>query len=117
MKLMEIVGLLQGANLPSNFVTRSLMNYFPITESMRATASGIIALEIARDPVTYILFFRPEVAQTVVWAGNPEKPVTATEGGSSCIRGTLSQPGRKRSKARRYRGRRARCAPPTNCAS
>lgn len=80
-ELMEIVGLLQGANLPSSFVTRSLMNYFPITESMRATASGIIALEIARDPVTYILFFRPEVAQTVVWAGNPEKPVTATEGG------------------------------------
>ncbi len=34
------------------------MNYFPITESMRATASGIIALEIARDRVTYILFFR-----------------------------------------------------------
>lgn len=79
--LMEIVQLLQSAHLPSSFVTRSLKNNFPLTESMRATASGLIALEIAREPAAYILFFRPETAQTVLWGGNPEKPVIATDDG------------------------------------
>jgi chemotaxis family two-component system sensor kinase Cph1 len=78
-EVMEITRLLRSANLPSSFVTRSLENHFPMTASMRATASGIIALEIAREPATYVLFFRPEVAQTVLWGGNPEKPVVATD--------------------------------------
>lgn len=79
--LMHIVALLKSANASSTFVTRSLKNHFPLTEVMRATASGVIALEIERNPSTYVFFFRPEVPQTVSWGGDPNKPVEASEDG------------------------------------
>ncbi len=79
--LMQILTLLKGANIPSTFVTRSLKNHFPLTQAIRTTASGIIALEIRRDPSTYVFFFRPEVPQTVKWGGDPNKPVIPSEDG------------------------------------
>jgi len=36
-------------------------------------ASGLLSLRISRDPDVYILWFRPEVVQTVNWAGDPAK--------------------------------------------
>lgn len=79
--IMTIVEALQKAGMHSSFITGSLKNHFPLTESMRATASGLIALQIEQDPAAYVLFFRPEVAQTVQWGGNPEKPVLASDDG------------------------------------
>ena len=79
--LVQILGLFESADLPSTFVTRSLKNHFPLTEAMRATASGVIALEIERTPPTYVFFFRPEVPQTVKWGGDPTKPVDPSEDG------------------------------------
>jgi light-regulated signal transduction histidine kinase (bacteriophytochrome) len=79
--LLALTRLLESANVPSTFITRSLKNHFPLTEGMRTSASGIIALQIERDPATFVFFFRPEVAQTVLWGGNPEKPVVPSEGG------------------------------------
>ena len=78
--LMNIVEVLKTAGVTSTFATNSLMNHFPLTEKVRSTASGLIALEIARSPATYVLFFRPEVAQTTRWAGNPEKPAVLSDG-------------------------------------
>lgn len=80
-ELMDLVELLQGAGVSGSFVTNSLMNHFPLTERMRSAASGLIALEVARNPSSYILFFRPEVTQTTRWGGNPEKPVVPTDEG------------------------------------
>jgi chemotaxis family two-component system sensor kinase Cph1 len=79
--LMQLVALLQDADFSGSFVTRSLKNHFSLTEGMRETASGLIALQIEREPATYILFFRPEAPQTVLWGGNPEKPVLASDDG------------------------------------
>ncbi len=79
--LMTIVRLLAREELTSTFVTRSLMNHFGTTEKMRVAASGVIALEVARGPASYVLFFRPETLQTVKWGGNPEKPVEVTDDG------------------------------------
>ena len=79
--LMQLVQLLQSAGVSDSFVTRSLKNHFPLTEAMRGTASGLIALLIEREPATYLLFFRPEIAQTVLWGGNPDKPVVPSEDG------------------------------------
>jgi chemotaxis family two-component system sensor kinase Cph1 len=79
--LMRLIGQLQTSGMASTFVTRSLKNHFPLTDAMRDTASGLIALLIQREPATYILFFRPEVARTVLWGGNPEKPVLPSEDG------------------------------------
>jgi two-component system, chemotaxis family, sensor kinase Cph1 len=59
----------------SLFKTRSLVKNYPAAESFQAIASGVLALEISRVHHNYILWFRPEVIQTVNWGGNPNKPV------------------------------------------
>lgn len=57
------------------FHTNHLAAHWPPAYNIRGSASGLLALRIAHTPAEYILWFRPEVIQTVNWAGNPEKPV------------------------------------------
>ncbi|MEH2078236.1 MAG: ATP-binding protein [Nostoc sp.] len=64
------------------FETRSLTKNYPAAESFKAIASGVLALEISRVHHNYILWFRPEVIQTVNWGGNPNKPVEVSSDGS-----------------------------------
>lgn len=66
----------------SLFETRSLCKNYPAAESFRAIASGVLAMEISKAHQNYILWFRPEVLQTVNWGGNPKKPVEFLEDGS-----------------------------------
>ncbi len=64
------------------FETRSLFLHYPAAESFKAIASGVLALEISKVHHNYILWFRPEVIQTVNWGGNPNKPVEVLEEGN-----------------------------------
>ncbi|MEG4805155.1 ATP-binding protein [Microcoleus sp. ARI1-B5] len=63
------------------FQTRSLSEIYPTAESFKAVASGLLALEISQVNQNYILWFRPEVIQTVNWGGNPNKPVEVAADG------------------------------------
>lgn len=63
------------------FHTRSLAQIYPASESFKAVASGVLALEISKVHPIYLLWFRPEVIQTVNWGGNPHKPVEVEEDG------------------------------------
>lgn len=53
--------------------------YSPALE-YKDRASGLLAMNISKLQHQYILWFRPEVIQTVNWAGNPNKPVEYKEG-------------------------------------
>jgi two-component system, chemotaxis family, sensor kinase Cph1 len=64
------------------FQTRSLTENYPAAESYKAIASGVLALEISQVHHNYILWFRPEVIQSVNWGGNPNKPVEVFSDGS-----------------------------------
>ncbi|NEU84299.1 ATP-binding protein [Nostoc sp. UIC 10630] len=64
------------------FETRSLTKNYPAAESYQAIASGVLALEISKVHHNYILWFRPEVIQSVNWGGNPDKPVEVFSDGS-----------------------------------
>ena len=64
------------------FETRSLSKHYPAAESFEAIASGMLALEISKVHHSYMLWFRPEVLQTVSWGGNPNKPVEVSNDGS-----------------------------------
>ncbi|MBD2297536.1 ATP-binding protein [Nostoc sp. FACHB-190] len=66
----------------SLFATRSLSQDYPPSESFRAIASGVLALEISRVQHNYLIWFRPEVIETVNWGGNPHKPVEVLSDGS-----------------------------------
>ncbi|MDJ0568188.1 MAG: ATP-binding protein [Pleurocapsa sp. MO_192.B19] len=64
------------------YETNSLGQVYPAAEEHRATASGLLALLISRIQKTFIIWFRPEVIQTVNWAGNPNQPVARDEDGT-----------------------------------
>ncbi|MER2263731.1 HWE histidine kinase domain-containing protein [Methylobacterium oxalidis] len=57
------------------FTTASLASRWEPSRDFAHDASGLLALAVARNPPTYILWFRPEVLETVRWGGNPNKPV------------------------------------------
>ncbi|WP_107843966.1 HWE histidine kinase domain-containing protein [Litoreibacter ponti] len=57
------------------FATDNLIKAYPAAEDMADRVAGLIAIPISRTPRDYIVFFRREIARSVKWAGNPEKPV------------------------------------------
>lgn len=65
------------------FATNALSEQFDDAAHYAARASGVLAIPVSRTPRDYLLFFRREVAHSVNWAGNPNKPV---ETGSNGIR-------------------------------
>lgn len=61
------------------FVTHHLAARYPAAEELRDTASDLLAIRLGRSKPDYVLWFRPEVIQTVHWAGDPRKPVEVEE--------------------------------------
>jgi light-regulated signal transduction histidine kinase (bacteriophytochrome) len=64
------------------WTTDALPSLFPGAAEHKDSASGLLAITITREPQNYLLWFRPEVVQTVNWAGDPNKPVTTAMDGS-----------------------------------
>ncbi|BAY92873.1 MULTISPECIES: sensor histidine kinase [unclassified Tolypothrix] len=62
------------------FYTDSLPRIYPDAEKFKNVASGLLAIPISKR--NYVLWFRPEVIQTVNWGGNPNEAfeVSQTEG-------------------------------------
>ncbi|HEY9708577.1 MAG TPA: GAF domain-containing protein, partial [Oculatellaceae cyanobacterium] len=63
------------------FYTDALPRLYPAAEKFKEVASGLLALSISNLQKHYVLWFRPEVIQTVNWAGNPNKPVEVKQNG------------------------------------
>jgi two-component system, chemotaxis family, sensor kinase Cph1 len=63
------------------FVTESLASVMPDAEPLKDTASGLLAIAISKLHASYVIWFRPEVIQTVKWGGDPRKPVDPTPDG------------------------------------
>lgn len=53
------------------FHTDALSSLYPNAGPIRSLASGIMAMPISKIHRHYLLWFRPEVVQTIEWAGNP----------------------------------------------
>ncbi|OUL27838.1 cyanobacterial phytochrome A [Nostoc sp. RF31YmG] len=53
------------------FYTDSLPRIYPDAERFKNVASGLLAIPISKR--NYVLWFRPEVIQTVNWGGNPNE--------------------------------------------
>lgn len=77
-KVASLVGRNDSTEL---FETDQLSTLFPEAKAFADVASGVLAVPLSRTPPRRVmLWFRPEVAQTVHWAGNPDKSVTAVAG-------------------------------------
>lgn len=64
------------------FATNALARDYPLGEQMIAVASGVLAVTISHTRHDYVLWFRPEVIQTVHWAGDPQKPYEVADHGA-----------------------------------
>ncbi|MDY7226113.1 ATP-binding protein [Hyalangium rubrum] len=62
------------------FCTDRLSSHYPEAEAFKEVASGLVAVSMSRGRNNYVLWFRPEVVQTVNWSGNPTKPVEMEDG-------------------------------------
>ena len=64
------------------FSTDRLSEIYAPAKAFTDVASGLLVIAVSRDPSDFILWFRPELVETALWAGDPAKPVTIdTDGG------------------------------------
>jgi light-regulated signal transduction histidine kinase (bacteriophytochrome) len=63
------------------FHTDRMPLLYPPAAHFADVASGLIALSVSKTPRDYVLWFRPEMIQTVTWAGNPTKLVATGPNG------------------------------------
>jgi light-regulated signal transduction histidine kinase (bacteriophytochrome) len=63
------------------FHTQTLAAQYPEADAYADKGSGLLAISVSKVQAEYILWFRPEVVQTVTWAGNPAKAVVVTPEG------------------------------------
>jgi two-component system, chemotaxis family, sensor kinase Cph1 len=81
----EICNLIEWTDERINeslFNTDSLPKLYPEAEAFKDTASGLLLLRISKVKRYYILWFRPEVIQTLNWAGNPQDSFTLDTDGN-----------------------------------
>jgi two-component system, chemotaxis family, sensor kinase Cph1 len=76
-----LVGWLQGTARSEVFATSALSRVYPPAESFQDVASGLLAFSLPKPDPELVLWFRPEVIQTVRWGGDPSRPVEAGEAG------------------------------------
>ncbi|MEG4202435.1 PAS domain S-box protein [Microcoleus sp. Pol7_A1] len=84
-ELVEIENLIAWIKSKKNndiFHTDSLSKLYPPSEKFKEVASGLLILAMSEMQNYYILWFRPEVIQTVNWAGEPEWSIELKPDGS-----------------------------------
>lgn len=62
------------------YATDRLPSEYGEAEGFQAAGSGILAATVSREQRGYVVWFRPEVVETVHWAGDPHKPVHPADG-------------------------------------
>ncbi len=73
--LKAIVAWLDGRPEFELYTTRQLSAELPAAAECTAIASGLLAVTISDVRRRYVLWFKPEVLETVTWAGEPVKKV------------------------------------------
>lgn len=69
----ELVGWLQKNVQDNIYFTSKLPDHYAPAKEFRKYGSGILAVAISHVQKEYIIWFRPEVVQTISWAGIKEK--------------------------------------------
>lgn len=75
--IIELINILKQQPNFKLFHTNYLAEIYDQAETIKHIASGLLAIAIS--PNQYILWFRPEVIQTVEWAGNPQEAININD--------------------------------------
>ena len=65
------------------FATDRLADHWAPARDFVDVGAGLLAFALPREPRDYVLWFRPEVARTVRWGGDPAKPVSRAPDGET----------------------------------
>jgi chemotaxis family two-component system sensor kinase Cph1 len=63
------------------YQTDSLSSVYSEAASYTGTASGMVICVLSKELREYLIWFKPELIQTINWAGNPEKPFEYSDNG------------------------------------
>ena len=63
------------------YQTSALAENYPPAAEFEGRISGLLALAVSQAQQIYVLWFRPEVVQTVKWAGDPNKLIESDDTG------------------------------------
>lgn len=77
--LLAIVQWLQSQGDFDSHATRTLGRDVPALKDAAAEASGLLAVRLSDVSQRYLLWFKPEVLETVTWAGEPIKNLDVNE--------------------------------------
>ncbi len=77
----QLAQWLTSLNQP-RFTSDQLSAQFAPAAEYPELASGLLAVGLSREPRDYVLWFRPEIGQTVRWAGDPSSSVKSGPLGS-----------------------------------
>jgi two-component system, chemotaxis family, sensor kinase Cph1 len=83
--LEDLLRWLLRENRGTFYYTAGLATLYPAAQSFQKIASGVLLLVISRELNEYIVWFKPELLQTVKWAGNPDKPAVSDPTGLTNI--------------------------------
>jgi two-component system, chemotaxis family, sensor kinase Cph1 len=67
------------------YSTTTLVTDYPEFLPYKDVASGLFALRVSRSQPTYLLWFKPEVIQTIDWGGKQQQPTELEPDGSRRI--------------------------------
>jgi hypothetical protein len=76
----ELAGWLDTRAGSNVIASASVAQELPGMEAHRATASGVLSFALPGPVRRRLLWFRPELVQTVSWGGDPNKPVELDAG-------------------------------------
>lgn len=74
-----LIDWLKANHTSAVFSTQQLMNHFPPAKDYAKIAAGLLSIRITASE--FVLWFRPEIRQTVNWGGEPNKTFLETKDG------------------------------------
>lgn len=75
-EIKKLVAWLDQSHAGDVYHTHSLAEAYPDADAFEHQASGLLAVAMPRFRTNCLLWFRPEIVQTIEWAGDPEKQVS-----------------------------------------
>ncbi|WP_120007769.1 HWE histidine kinase domain-containing protein [Teichococcus vastitatis] len=81
----EFAGIIRYLNRAASgriYATHVLPEMYPEAADFTDRAAGVLAIPLSRAPRDYLVFFRRAVTHSVIWAGDPNKPVTVGPNGA-----------------------------------
>ena len=61
------------------FFTKNLFQFYPEAKKFKDSGSGMLSVRLGQSDQDFLIWFRPEVIQSVDWGGNPENKATYDE--------------------------------------